>query len=164
VILPDHSSSTRTAADEKTIHATLSIKAIAPKVRVFAHVLDRKSKSHLKQANVTYIIISDEFSGLLLMAHVLYPGISQAVITILRYDSDSIMNRLAIPHEYRGRSFKELSDHVKEKGNHIAIALVNTDASQTISDILVDDQSFLDNYIKRKFKEAGRDEFGDQQI
>jgi len=164
VVLPDLSAATRTIADEKTVLATLSMKSIAPNIRVFAHVLEKESEAHLKRANVTDIIVSDEFSGFLLMAHILFPGIPQVVSDILKYDSNHVIKRLEIPTEFKGKTFKELSDHFKERGNRTVIALVNEIESVKISDVLVGDYSFLDEFIERKFREAGRGNLGEGQI
>lgn len=164
VVLPDLSSPTRTIADEKTVLATLSIKSIAPRVRVFAHVLEKEGESHLKRAHVTDIIVSDEFSGFLLMAHVLFPGIPQVVSDILKYDSAHVIKRLEIPAEFEGKPFKELSAYFKVNGNHIVIALVKEAESVDISDVLQGDYSFLDEFIERKFREAGRGVLGDSHI
>jgi voltage-gated potassium channel len=164
IILPDLSSPTRANADEKTVLVTLSIKSIAPKLRVYAHVLDKSSAGHLKRANATGIIVSDEFSGFLLMSHIIFPGIPQTVSEILSSDSDHVLNRLAIPNDLKGKSFKELSDHFKDKGNSTVIALIKETDSVQISDILVGDYSFLDEFIERKFREAGRGLFSEEQV
>lgn len=164
IILPDLASPTRANADEKTVLVTLSIKSIAPKLRVYAHVLDKNSAGHLKRANATGIIISDEFSGFLLMSHIVFPGIPQIVREILSADGEYALNRLAIPHDFKGKSFKELSDHFKDKGNRIVIALIKETESVQISDILVGDYSFLDEFIERKFRESGRGLFSEEQL
>jgi len=164
VILPDLSSPTRAIADEKTVLTTLSIKAIAPKIRVFAHVLEKDSVAHLKRANVTDIIVSDEFSGFLLMTHVLFPGIPQVIGNILNPESSHVIKRLEIPQEYMGRTFKELAEHFKENGNHTLIALVKEIESVKIGDILEGDYSFLDEFIERKFREAGRGDIDQDQV
>jgi len=164
VILPDLSNPTRLRADEKTILATLTIKSIAPKIRVYAHVLERESETHLKRANITDVTVSDEFSGFLLVAHVLFPGLPQIVNEILSYEGTHVLRRLEIPAEFKGKPFKQLSEYFKHKNNQTVIALINEKESVKISDILVGDYSFLDEFIERKFREAGRGILGEEQV
>jgi len=97
IILSDTSMALGTKSDEKTILATLSIKAINPKIKVYAHIIDRDSLSHIRKAQVDDVLISDAYSGYLLASHVLTPGIAKTIDKLFSTDDAAAFERLEIP-------------------------------------------------------------------
>ncbi len=156
IILPDLTTATIAQADEKTILATLTIKSLAPKVRVYAHILSKDNESYLKKANIDDIIISDEHVDFLLISHIMFPGIPQAIDELLTYEMGNNIWRVPVPSGFKGKTFKELAENLKNGENLLAIGLIREVDQITINDVLSGDYSYLDQFIERKFKEAGK--------
>jgi voltage-gated potassium channel len=156
LILPDQSSGLSEASDERTILATLSIKTINQKIKVYAHLLDRENLPHLKKAKVDDVLISDSYSGYLMAAHVLAPGVPQTIELLFSENAPFLFQRLDIPDDFIDRTYGELKQEVENNKETICIGLGREQERVQISAILSDDYSSLDQFIKRKFEEAGR--------
>ena len=147
--------------DDRTIRGALAIKSIKPEVKVCAEVMDPESEQHLRRLDVDDIIISGEYSGFLLASAATAPGITQAVRELLTYDSGNEIWRSDIPTEYVGRTFGELAAYFRMHHRAILIGVVMEEAGLPVADIVGDDASPIDAFIKRKFSEAGRDIMGE---
>jgi len=156
IIVPDMSL-TSVPRDEKTLPAALAIKSIKRDLKVFAHIIDKENFSHLRRANVDDIIVSDDHVGYLLASDVSSPGIAQTVSTLLTADGGTRIQRIKVPGEFVGKSFKELQEHFKVSRNSLTIGFVVEEESVKLSDILSSDYSAIDAFIERKFKAAGLD-------
>lgn len=155
IILSDTGAGLGTKSDEKTLLATLSIKAINPKIKVYAHIIDRDNLSHIRKAKVDEVLISDAYSGYLLASHVLAPGVPQAIDKLFSQEGSSSFDRIEIPSSFHGKSYQELRSQLQEEKNVICIGLGRESEGMRASAILSDDYSFIDQFIKRKFEEAG---------
>jgi len=156
VILPDEAQDDPAKMDEKTILATLTVKALNPNVRLLVHIMRRENKVFLQRANADEIFVSDELTGYLLAAHSIAVGVPQVVREMLSVEADNRIRNLPIPSEFVGRTFAELSDHYFQNGV-IPIGLAREEDPLEAADILTADTSALDAFIRRKFKEAGMD-------
>ena len=63
IVLPDLSAALGDKSDERTILATLSIKTINPKIKVYAHILNRENLSHIRKAKVDDVLLSEAYAG-----------------------------------------------------------------------------------------------------
>jgi voltage-gated potassium channel len=156
IIVPDISSGVSTRSDERTILATLSIKTINPKVKVFANLLDRENLTHIRKARVDDVLISDEYTGYLLATHILAPGVPQLVDQLFTEESAVNLSRTEIPSAYIGKQYGELVDFIQSKQNILCLGLGREQEVMSISHVLSDDYSFIDQFIMKKFEEAGR--------
>ncbi len=155
LVTPDNSTLSTSEPDERTLLTTLTLKAMNPSVKVYAHILNQASKGHLRRANVDDIIIRDEFTGFFLASHVANPGIPQAFSELLNYSVRMNLQRIEIPANKVGNTFGELSDYFKDAGNGILIGITSEREPVKISDVLTSDASSLDQFIERKFAESG---------
>jgi voltage-gated potassium channel len=156
VILPASSSGLGTKSDEQTIISTLTIKSINPKIKVFAYIVDRENLSHIRKAKADEVLISDDYAGYLMASHILSPGVPQTVHQLFSEDSIYKLSRQEIPADLHGKTYGELSEKIRSEQNGIPLGLGNEQKGMDISDILSDDYSYLDQFIRRKFEEAGR--------
>jgi voltage-gated potassium channel len=156
IILPDTSSGLATKSDERTILATLSIKSINTKIKVFAHLMDRANLSHIRKARVDDVLISDAYTGYLLATHVLAPGIPQLVDQLIAEGSGVFFERMEIPSVYYGKQYGELVKYIQREHQALCVGLGREQEVMSISNVLSDDYSFLDQFIKKKFEQAGR--------
>lgn len=156
VILPGSSAGLGTKSDERTILSTLTIKSLNPKIKVFAYIIDRENLSHIRKAKADEVLISDDYAGYLMASHILAPGVPQTVHQLLSDDSLYRLSRQDIPANMHGKTYAELTKKIKSEQSGIPLGLGREDEGMNISDILSDDYSFLDQFIRRKFEEAGR--------
>jgi len=141
-------------ADERTILAVLTIKSLAPKLKIVAELLDGENKPHLKRANVDEIIVRGEHMGSLLASAVSYPGLPRVFSNILSRDDKNKLRKAEIPGQYIGKTFKELSEYYREKKNAILIGLLKEKKSMKLEDMLSDDTSVIETFIREKIIES----------
>ena len=156
VVIPDESSQTKSKSDERTILAVLSIKAIEPKVRVTAHILDAVNEPHLQRANADKIVVSDRHAGFLLTSHIQTPGVPEVLDSLLSGSAGMHLARRRIPMTFRGKTVADLCEYFKKEKGAILIGFIAEEAEVRLNDILSGDYSSIDEFIKRKFQEAGR--------
>jgi voltage-gated potassium channel len=156
IIVPDESSATRPKSDERTILATLSIKAIDAKIKVIAHIIDPQNEGHLERANADEIVISDRYSGYLLGAHVTTPGIPAVVDLLLNHNSPVQLVRKKMPHQMIGKTFGQVSDYFRKQDQALLLGFVQDEAGFKLDDILSDNVSAIDQFIREKLQAAGK--------
>ncbi len=156
IIVPDESNTTRPRSDERTILATLSVKAMAPKIKVIAHILDPQNEGHLERANADEIVISDRYSGYLLAAHVTAPGIPAMVDLLLSGNSPVRLERQKLPYALIGKTFSQAVDYFHKQNAGLLMGFVQDEAGFKLDDILSDDVSAIDQFIREKLQAAGK--------
>jgi len=164
VLLSDVSNTTQKGSDERAILATLSIKTINHKIKVYAHIQDAEHLPHLREARADEIIVSDSYTGYLMANYVLSPGVPQLVDQIFSSDSAHSIRRNFLPSDLIGKNYSELKTFYAENYKGILIGLGQMTDPFNLSDLMSDDYSYLDDFIMRKFKEAGRGTDSREQI
>ncbi len=149
----------RERADERTILAALAIKSIAPHIKTIAELLDSESRQHLKRAGVDEIIVRGEQIGSLLASAVNSPGLPRFFSSILSLSEKNNLRRVGIPRNFVGKTFGELSRFYRENQHAILIGLLKEKKTMRLEDLLSDDTSAIDAFIKEKFKESRKDIF-----
>ncbi len=155
VILSNESLEDKASPDEKTIFGTLTIKTLAPNVRVIACITERENLTHIKRANADEVIIIDDFAAYLVASHVMDPGVPQTIEGLLDSRSKSRFNRVDIPQEFVGKPYQELFDHYRDNHGWVLVGIFSEAEQIGIGDILTSDTSALDEFIERKLMEAG---------
>ncbi|MFC1693912.1 NAD-binding protein, partial [Candidatus Latescibacterota bacterium] len=157
IILADPGLDSSGKPDERTLLATLAIKSISQDIKVYVELLDAASEVHLKRAGVDQIIISGEFSGFLLASAVIVPGIPQALKEIMHTDIGSDIRRESLPHEFIGMTFRDTVVEYYDRFGSILIGVITEKESFDLETVLSGEKGAIDDFIRRKFEEAGRD-------
>lgn len=147
-------------ADERTIFGTMAIKAMASKVRTCAELIRAENREHLVRANVDEIIVRGESAGSLLATSAVSPGVSDSISLLLNNQDENKLWRIRVPSKYIGLGFGELAAHLRERSGALLLAVVREKESVKLDDILSDDSTYIDEFIRRKFEESGKDFFG----
>jgi voltage-gated potassium channel len=155
LIIPDESGGITSRTDEKTILTAFSVKAIQPKIKVYAHILDRENEAYLKKAQVDDYIVSDSFSGALLGEMITSPGVPQSIQKLIQGGDSGFLRREPVPEQLVGKTFRAALDYFRRK-DQLPIAFVREHQPLSLSHILSEDYSELDKFIEKKFQEAGR--------
>jgi hypothetical protein len=156
ILVPDASDESGRTSDERTVLATLTIKAIQPKVKVFAHILDAQTEPHLQRANVDRVVISDRHSGFFMAAHVISPGIPELLDGLLAGGLGQRLARVAVPTSYVGKTYADFAQHMRDSNGGILLGFVTEEEGVKLDDILLGDYSSIDDFIRRKLEESGR--------
>ncbi len=145
-------------ADERTILATLAIKSMAPGVKTCAELLNPENEQHLRRAKVDEIVIRGEHIGSLIAGATASPGLPRIISTLLSPEEENKLWKVEIPPRFIGKKVGELAAYFREKHQALLIALLTEKKGLALENILTDDLSAIDQFIKRKFEEA--DVFG----
>lgn len=147
-------------ADERTIFGAMAIKSMAPKVRICAELVHEENKEILLRAHVDEIVIRGESHGSLLASASIAPGFLSMIKALINNEDENKVWGVGVPSKYAGRPCGELSQYFKERCRGLLIALLREKEGIQLEDILSDNVTAIDDFIKRKFEESGRDYFG----
>ncbi|MCK4906394.1 MAG: NAD-binding protein [Spirochaetes bacterium] len=165
IIVPDNSgTNTLQNADERTILSAMAIKSMNPNIKTCTQILKKKNEIHLKRAEIDEIIISGEFSGYLISNAATSPGILQLVKELLNYNYGHTITKNNIPKAYIGKTFDELSKYFITKKESILIGVLTEEKDFSLNDMLSDDYSAIDAFIKRKFEESEQSFFEGEKM
>ena len=147
-------------ADERTIFGSMAIKSMASKVRTCAELLHKENSEHLKRANVDEIIVRGDSAGSLLATAAVSPGVTDSIKLLITNQDENKIWRIQVPSKYVGSTFGEVAAYLRDKYGALLLAVVREEEKVKLDDILSDDSTFIDDFIKRKFEESGKDFFG----
>ncbi len=157
LIVPDESIPMAPKSDERTILATLSLKTLNPKIRVVAHVTDRDNVPHLTKAKADEIIISDAFTSHLLANYVVAPGIPHLLEQLISENGQTRLAQYPVPAKLIGQTYGQLQTLIQSQNpQNILLGLSEKRELFDLNNLLSSDYSYLDEFIMRKFQEAGR--------
>lgn len=108
VLVLDGVSATHGSPDERTILPTLTIKALAPQVKVLAYIVDAQNEPHLRRANADRIVVGDAHGGFFLAAYVALPGVPQLFDALVGDKSRMRLSRVPVPSTFVGRHWRSL--------------------------------------------------------
>ena len=155
LIIPDTSGGhSLENADERTILAVLALKSINPDILTCAEVVNPENKQHLIRANVDDILVNGEFSGYILAHATKEKGIPRIVREMLSKDNDQGLKQVSIPGALVGKTFWDLTESFLKTGKGVVVGILSEEKKITLDDILSEDSSSIDAFIKRKFQEA----------
>ncbi len=154
ILLDTTGKSTIANIDERTIIAVLAIKSLNPDIFTSAELANATNEQHLRRADVDDIIVNGEFNGFILASSTISPGIPYLIKELLSLKGKNSIMQIQIPAPFMGKTFYELSDYFTKSGKGILIGILSEEKKMTLDDILSDDSSGIDAFIKRKFQEA----------
>ncbi len=157
IILADASSGSSSRADERTVLACLTVKHLHPDAKVTGELLEAQGAPHLRRANADEVVISGEFNGFLTAASVLTPGIPQAFRALASYNPQTQIQKVPVPPRFVSRPFGEVAASLRQERGLLAIGIVTESKALTLADVLSADRTAVDEFIQRKFDEAGVD-------
>ena len=146
-------------ADERVIFGAMAIKSMAPKVRVCAELINPENREYLMRAKVDEIVIRGESHGSLLASAAMAPGFLNMIKALVQNEDENKVWGSGIPAKFVGRPYGELSSYFKETCQGLLIAILREKKGIQLEDILSDNLTGVDEFIKRKFEESGKDFF-----
>jgi len=153
VLVPDESGQGGVSnADERTILACLAVKAINPEIHASAEALKPESEQHLARAQADDVIVNGEFSGRLLSAAGFEPGLPGAARKL--FSGPARLRQSPIPAGLVGKTFRDASAWFLAERSAVLVGVLSKGKGMSLDDLLSDDSSAIDAFIKRKFQEA----------
>jgi len=149
-------------ADERTIFGCMAIKSMSSKIRLCAELINEENREHLKRTNVDGIVVRGESAGFLLATSAVSPGVTDTIRLLITNKDTNKLWRIQVPQKYIDGTFGEIAAHLRDKYGALTVAVVREEEKIRLDDILSDDSTFIDEFIKRKFEESGKDFFGDR--
>ncbi len=162
IILSDTAQGGIASADERAVLGTLAVKTMNPRARVCVEVTEPKSAPHVRRAGASEVIVHGEYDPFLITSAAMAEGVVLAARQLLSHQEKSCLQQKAIPAEYAGKKFGELAAYFREKQNAILVGLFCRGRALCTEDVLSGDYSLIDDFIERKFKEAGKEYLGAQ--
>lgn len=150
-------------ADERVIFGAMAIKSMAPKVRVCAELINPENREYLMRANVDEIVVRGESHGSLLASASMAPGFLNMVKALIQNEDENKVWGSGIPVKFVGRPCRELSSYFRERCQGLLIAVLREKKGIQLEDILSDNPTSVDDFIRRKFEESGKKFFDDRE-
>ena len=156
IILADTGSESTAKPDDRTLLATLTIKSLSNDIEVCAELLDSANEEHLRRAGADQLVLSGEFNGFLLSSAVISPGIAQAIREIMHIREGSSLQRVPVPKDIVGKTFNEAVVEFLKRNGSILIGVITEKKTFNMEEMLSSESNAIDEFIRRKFSEAGR--------
>jgi len=155
LFVPDASGGNSTSnADERTILGCLAFRSLNPEAAVSAEILRPESEQHLRRAAVENVVVNGELAGYILSAGSVSKGLPRAARSLLSAGEGPRLREAVFPPALVGKSFAEASSWFLQNGKGVLVGLLSEEKGVSLHDLLSDDSSAIDAFIRRKFSEA----------
>jgi len=156
LLLPNLQRYPASEVDEKTILATYSIKAAAPKLKVYAYLLSVDKVRAARRAKADGILVSDDYGPYLGAAQMLAPAIPVFLGELVK-GVHSRLKAKPLPSEWRGKTYGEAVKAFYDKYRHTLLGVYREEKQIGLGAFLSADSSdYLDAFIQQKLHQAGR--------
>jgi len=139
--------------DQRTLYTALTLKALHPKIRIMAELLRSENRAYLERAGVDEVMIRGQYDSYLMAGAVASPGFHRVITSLLTAEGQSLWT-IEVPPWFQGRTVKELASHLHERHQATLVALYTEGQGLSLEDLLSDEPSAIDDFIRRKFAET----------
>jgi voltage-gated potassium channel len=154
IIIPDASGGSAANADERSILAALAVKALNPEARLSVEIFKPESEAHMRRAGADGIVLNGEFSGYLLASSLSSSGVSEAARRLFTPGQGGPVRNRPFPRDLVGKPFIEASERFMREGRGLLIGVLSEEKGVSLTDIVSNDSSAIDDFIRRKFQES----------
>ncbi len=141
-------------ADQRTLLTTLTVKSLNPKCRILAELHRTENRPYLERAGVDEVLVRGQYDSSLLASALGAPGLFRLLTSLLTGEGPDLWG-VDIPARFQGRPVQELADHLREQHQALLIGLYTEVRALNLEDLLGDEPSAIDDFIRRKFTETG---------
>jgi len=154
IILFDESCQDAVPSDERTIIAAHNISFLKVKGQINLQLKHEKYLPSIQRDKIQNVVIYEDIGGDILANSTLHPTIPNFIQALIRGDGKRSFKEFNIPVDYVGRTFKSLFDYLKQEKGLILMGIVTVQPEFSIDDILSDNTSSIDMFIKQQFKQS----------
>ncbi len=154
IILADRQpDETAAQVDQRTLFTALTLKGLHPKIRILAELLRSENRTYLERAGAEDILIRGQYDSSLLAGAIASPGIYRVLVTLLAAEGQNLW-AVEIPSRFHGRPLSELAAHLRDSHQSLLIAIYIEARALSLEDLLAEEPSAIDDFIRRKFAET----------
>ncbi len=140
--------------DQRTLITALTLKSLNPKIKIIAELLRPENKSYLERAGAEQILVRGQYDSSILAGAIASPGLYKVLDALLNAEGYTVWS-VDVPPFYQGRSVKEMADFLKQHHQALLIAVYSEGRALSLDDLLGDEPSSIDDFIRSKFEETG---------
>lgn len=156
IILFDESCIEGVPSDERTIIAAHYISFLKVKGQINLQLRHEKYLPSIQRDKIQNVVIYEDIGGDILANSTLHPTIPNFLQALIRGHDNNSFKEYKIPNDYVGKSFKDLFNYLKEEKGLILIGIVTVQPEFSIDDILSDNTSSIDLFIKQQFQQSNK--------
>jgi voltage-gated potassium channel len=154
IILADRQpEETAAQVDQRTLFTALTLKALHPKIRILAELLKTENRSYLERAGAEQVLIRGQYDSSLLAGAIASPAIFRIYTSLLMGDGQGIWD-VEVPDLFYGRPLSDFAAYLQEQHQGILIGLYTEGRALSLEELLSDEPSAIDDFIRRKFTET----------
>jgi voltage-gated potassium channel len=154
IILADRQpGETAAQVDQRTLFTALTLKALHAKIRIMGELLRPENRSYLERAGAEEVLIRGQYDSSLLAGAIASPALFRIYTSLLTGDGQGLWD-VEIPSRFHGRPLSELSAYLQENHQGILIGVYTESKTLSLEDLLSEEPSPIDDFIRRKFAET----------
>jgi voltage-gated potassium channel len=154
IILADRQpGETAAQVDQRTLFTALTLKAVHAKIRIMAELLRPENRSYLERAGAEEVLIRGQYDSSLLAGAIASPGLFRVYTSLLMGEGQTLWE-VAVPSRFFGRPLGEFAAYLQEQHQGILIGLYTEGQTLSLEDLLSEEPSAIDDFIRRKFAET----------
>jgi voltage-gated potassium channel len=154
IILADRQpGETAAQVDQRTLFTALTLKALHAKIRIMGELLRPENRAYLERAGAEEVLIRGQYDSSLLAGAITSPALFRIYTSLLMGDGQGLWD-VEIPSRFQGRPLGELSAYLQEQHQGILIGIYTEGRTLSLEDLLSEEPSAIDDFIRRKFAET----------
>lgn len=156
ILLFDESKANSIPSDERTIIAAHNIAYMKLKGKISIQLHDEKYLPNIRREKISNVVIYDNLGGNLLGNSTINPAIPDFIQEVLKSADGKGFKEILVPSAFVNKPFEELSKFLREERNLIVLGIVSVLPEVSIEEIISDDSSSIDQFIKSQFEQSGK--------
>ncbi|MGA9754722.1 MAG: potassium channel family protein [Desulfobaccales bacterium] len=154
IILADRQpGETAAQVDQRTLFTALTLKAVHAKIRIMAELLRPENRSYLERSGAEEVLIRGQYDSSLLAGAIASPALFRVYTSLLMGEGQTLWE-VAVPSQFFGRPLGEFAAYLQEQHQGILIGLYTEGRTLSLEDLLSEEPSAIDDFIRRKFAET----------
>jgi voltage-gated potassium channel len=154
IILADRQpGETAAQVDQRTLFTALTLKALNSKIRILVELLRSENRAYLERAGAEEVLIRGQYDSSLLAGAIASPALFRVYTSLLLGDGQGLWS-LEIPSRFQGRPLSEFSAYLQDQHQGILIGVYTEGRTLSLENLLSDEPSAIDDFIRRKFAET----------
>jgi len=109
------------------------------------------------------VIVRGETTGSMIANAVAFAGLGEMMRMLVNEEEGIRFWKIPVGSRYRGKSVGEVSRQLRGKYGALLIGIIQQVEYIRLEDILSEDMTAVDLFIKRKFEESGKDFFSEKK-
>ncbi len=145
---------TAAQVDQRTLLTALTLKSLNSKIVILAELLRPENRVYLERAGVDEVVVRGQYDANLIAGAVAAPGVFRIFASLLAGEGQNLWS-VKVPGRYHGRPLKEFAGMLRDYHQALLVALYTEGRGLAMEDLLSDEPSPIDDFIRRKFAETG---------